>query len=50
MTRRATWAWSGFSRRGGVLLVTLIAVLALAVWAFYVSLAGRQLFKDSVLD
>ncbi|MDX2474217.1 MAG: hypothetical protein QNL91_10950 [Candidatus Krumholzibacteria bacterium] len=22
----------------------------LAVWAFYISLAGRQLFKDSVLD
>ncbi len=29
---------------------TIRPTVALAVWAFYVSLAGRKLFKDSLLD
>ena len=34
----------------GSSLITMVAVLAVAGWAFYISLAGRSLFKDSVLD
>ena len=34
----------------GSSLVTILAVLGVAGWAFYISLAGRSLFKDSVLD
>jgi serine/threonine-protein kinase len=34
----------------GSSLITMVAVLAVAGWAFYTSLAGRSLFKDSVLD
>ncbi len=48
--RNAILTWDFQQWYAGSTLVTLIAVLALAVWAFYISLAGRQLFKDSVLD
>ena len=34
----------------GSSLITMIGALAVAGWAFYTSLAGRSLFKDSVLD
>jgi len=34
----------------GSSLLTMIAVLGVAGWAFYISLGGRALFKDSVLD
>jgi hypothetical protein len=48
--RNAILTWDFQQWYAGSTLVTLIAVLALAVWSFYISLAGRQLFKDSVLD
>jgi len=48
--RGANLTWDFQLWYAGSGLVVLIAVLALAVWAFYISLAGRQLFKDSVLD
>ena len=31
-------------------LVTLLLLTALAAYAFYISLAGRPLFKDAILD
>jgi serine/threonine-protein kinase len=33
----------------GPALVSVVAVMAVALWAFYISLAGRKLFRDSVL-
>jgi hypothetical protein len=47
---RANLTWDFQQWYAGSGLVALIVVLALAVWAFYISLAGRQLFKDSVLE
>jgi serine/threonine-protein kinase len=39
-----------FSRwYAGPALVSVFAVMAVALWAFYISLAGRKLFRDSVL-
>jgi serine/threonine-protein kinase len=31
-------------------IVVILAILALAGWSFYISLAGRSLFKDSLLE
>ena len=33
----------------GSTLIHVIWVLVVALWAFYISLAGRRLFRDSVL-
>ena len=42
-----TWDLSKWYAGAG--LLSVIAVLAVAGWAFYISLAGRRLFRDSVL-
>ncbi|MDX2472167.1 MAG: serine/threonine-protein kinase [Candidatus Krumholzibacteria bacterium] len=46
----STLTWDLQSWYVGSSLVTMVAVLALAGWAFYIALAGKSLFKDSVLD
>ena len=42
-----TWDFSNWYAGAG--LLTLGAVLVVALWAFYVSLAGQRLFRDSLL-
>jgi len=46
----STLTWDLQSWYAGSSLVVMVAVLALAGWAFSVALAGKSLFKDSVLD
>ncbi|MEN8006277.1 MAG: protein kinase [Candidatus Krumholzibacteriota bacterium] len=48
--RNANLTWDFQLWYAGSGLLYMAAVVALAVWAFYISLAGRQLIKDSVLD
>jgi serine/threonine protein kinase len=48
--RAANLTWDFGLWYAGSGLVTMILVLALAVWAFLSSLGGRKLFGDSVLD
>ena len=43
-----TWDFSKWYAGSGLLMA--LVVLGVAVWAFYISLGGRQLFRDSVLD
>ena len=46
----AVLTWDFQQWYAGSSLVTILAVFGVAGWAFYISLAGRSLFKDSVLD
>jgi hypothetical protein len=43
-----TWDLSNWYAGAG--LVYVIAVVGLAVWAFYTSMAGQRLFRDSLLE
>jgi serine/threonine-protein kinase len=46
----APLTWDTSQWYAGTSLLVLAAIAALAIWSFYVSLAGRQLFRDSLLD
>jgi serine/threonine-protein kinase len=46
----STLTWDLQAWYAGSSLLAMAAVLGLAGWAFYISMAGRSLFKDSVLD